>query len=207
MRWEWYDKNILPAGIDQTCSVPAFAAQRARVVPGVSGRVLEIGSGTGLNLPYYDAAKVERVFALDPSPEMHALAAPRIAESGLQVESLTAGAESIPLDAASVDTVLLTYTLCTIDGPIPALEEMRRVLRPGGRLVFAEHGLGPSPWIRFCQHACNPVWSFLSGGCRLNRDIPKVIESGPWRVEGLEAGYIPGWRPLNYNFWGAAVPR
>jgi len=207
VRWSWYDKNILPQGVEQTCAVPAFEEQRRLIVPKAHGAVLEIGSGTGLNLPHYDAAKVSKIFALDPAPEMHALAKPRVEACRIAVETLVAGCEKIPLEDASVDSVLMTYTLCSVDATLPALEEMRRVLKPGGRMIFVEHGIAPERSVRFWQHLCNPFWAFLSGGCQLTRDIPALIEAGPWRLEGMERGYIPGWRPLNYNFWGEASAR
>jgi SAM-dependent methyltransferase len=206
-RWAWYDENILPKGIEDTCATPAFEGQRRRVVPSARGRVLEVGSGSGLNLPYYDRDHVERVFALDPMPAMHALAGPRYDASPVPVEPLVAPAERVPLEDASVDTVLVTYTLCSVDRPEVALEELRRVLRPGGRMLFVEHGLAPEASVRFWQRVCNPLWAFFSGGCQLTRDFPAILEAGPWRLEALEREYIPGWRPLNFNFRGAAVPR
>lgn len=204
MRWEWYDKNLLPQGVDQTCAETPFMDQRKLVVPEATGAVLELGSGSGLNLAFYDKAKVQKVYALDPSPEMHALAKPRVEKVELPVELIEAPAEKVPLDKGSVDTVLVTYTLCTVEDPGAALAEVRRVLKPGGKLIFLEHGTSPDKWVRFWQDVMNPVWAFFSGGCQLNRYTPEVLEKGGFQIDDLKTGYIKGWRPLNYNFWGTA---
>jgi len=178
--------------------------QREKVVPLARGRVLEVGVGTGLNLPYYDRSKVEKVFGLDPSPEMTVKAERAARSSHLDVEFIHSPAESIPLDPASVDTVLLTYTLCTIPETQAALREMRRVLRPGGKLVFCEHGLAPDASVRKWQHAIGPVWKRLAGGCHLDRDIPALLAQGGFKVEDMSTMYLPGWRPATFNYWGVA---
>jgi ubiquinone/menaquinone biosynthesis C-methylase UbiE len=181
--------------------------QREKVVPHARGRVLEIGIGSGLNLPYYDSANVSKVWGLDPSPEM-TLMARRIASShSFEVEFIGLPGDQIPLENDSVDTVVVTYTLCTIADTTPALRQMSRVLRPGGELIFCEHGAAPDASVRRWQDRLNPIWKRLGGGCNLNRPIPELIEAGGFRIKKLETMYIPGWRPASFNYWGAAVPQ
>ena len=178
--------------------------QRAKVVPFASGRVLEIGIGSGLNLQYYEAGKISHLWGLDPSTEVWALAQDRVQQAPFPVEFLPASAESIPLDAASADTIVLTYSLCTIPDVAAATAEMRRVLRPGGRLLFAEHGLAPDTSVRKWQHRVTPLWKKIGGGCHLNRDVPAIIRGGGFRITSLDAMYLPGWRPATFNYWGMA---
>jgi ubiquinone/menaquinone biosynthesis C-methylase UbiE len=178
--------------------------QREKVVPSARGRVLEVGIGSGLNLPYYDTTEVERVFGLDPSTEITRMAAAAASQAHFDVEFLTAGAEDIPLDSASVDTVLVTYTLCSIPRVVQALREMARVLRPGGRLLFCEHGSAPDANVRRWQDRIDPLWSRVGGGCHLNRDIPALLGQGGFEIEDLETMYLPGWRPASFNYWGSA---
>jgi ubiquinone/menaquinone biosynthesis C-methylase UbiE len=178
--------------------------QREKVVPLARGRVLEVGIGSGLNLPYYDRGKVEKVFGLDPSPEMTAKARRAARYMGWEVGFIDASAESIPLGAGTIDTVLITYTLCTIPEAQSALREMRRVLRPGGKLVFCEHGFAPDASVRKWQHAITPLWKRLAGGCHLDRDIPALLALGGFRVSDMNTMYLPGWRPATFNYWGVA---
>jgi ubiquinone/menaquinone biosynthesis C-methylase UbiE len=180
--------------------------QRARVVPAARGRVLEIGIGSGLNLPLYDATLVERVVGVDPSPEMTRMAAKAAARAPFHVELLTTGSEAIPLDEHGFDTVLTTYTLCTIPDPLRALGEMARLLEPGGRLLFCEHGLAPDAGVRLWQDRVNPLWQRIGGGCNLNRDIPALLRDGGFAVEHIESGYVAGWRPATFTYWGSATP-
>lgn len=201
-----YSKYILPKIVHLSCSAKPNMRQREKVVPEARGRVLEIGIGSGLNLPYYDAERVEKCWGLDPAPEMLKLAGRAADSVAVDVEFLEAPADDIPLDDGSVDTVLLTYTLCTISDPQPALEEMARVLGPDGRLIFCEHGAAPDASVRRWQDLLNPVWKRLGGGCNLNRLIPNLIQRGGFRVDRMETMYIPGWRPACFNYWGAAVP-
>lgn len=201
-----YGKYLLPRLIDFSCGLKPAMRQRAKVIPGARGRVLEIGFGSGLNLPYYDARRVSRLHALDPSPELLRLAESRIAESKLAVECLEAGAESVPLADCSVDTVVITYTLCTLPDVAGALAEARRVLRPGGELLFCEHGVAPDPGVRRWQDRLNPAWRRLAGGCNLNRDAPALLAGAGFEIARLETMYLPGWRPASFNVWGVAVP-
>jgi ubiquinone/menaquinone biosynthesis C-methylase UbiE len=200
----WYDRTLLPWLLDFACGMPMIRQQRLKVVPQAQGRVLEVGIGTGLNLPFYDKTKVQRIVGLDPALRMHRLALRRIARTGLDVELVGLSAEAIPLPPASFDTVLTTYTLCTIPDPVAALKEMRRVLAPGGKLLFCEHGRAPEQNVRKWQTRVQPYWSRIAGGCRLDRDIPGLLAEAGFRFD-VHTGYIPGPRILTYHYWGQAV--
>lgn len=202
-----YGRYILPKLVHLACSSKPAMRQRRKVVPEARGRVLEIGIGSGLNLPVYDPARVERVFGLEPSPEMAVMAETRADEVPFDVELLPAEAEEIPLEENSVDTVLVTYTLCTIPEALPALREMARVLKPSGRLLFCEHGLAPDESVRKWQDRLDPAWRRLAGGCHLNRNIPTLLTEGGFDIERLRTMYIPGWRPACFNYWGSAAQR
>ena len=200
----WYDRHILPYLIDLACGVKDVREQRKKVVPLARGRVLEIGIGTGLNLAHYDKSKVREIVGLDPALEMHRLAKKRVAQSGLRVSLVGLSAETIPFDDAGFDTVLMTYTLCSIPDPVPALKEMRRMLKPGGVLIFCEHGASPDASVRRWQDRLTPPWSKIAGGCRLNRDIPQLLKEAGLRSTDMETAYLRGPRPLTYHFWGTA---
>lgn len=200
-----YSKHILPCLVHFTCSMPSIMQQREKIVPLARGRVLEIGLGTGLNLPHYDAGKVSKVWGLEPSPEMIQKAETRAHSVDFEVEFIVMPGETIPLETGSVDSVLVTYTLCTIVDVNRSVQEMARVLKPGGELIFCEHGAAPDATVRRWQNRINPTWKRIGGGCHLNRDIPTIVERGGFRIKELNAGYIPGWRPASYNFWGTAA--
>jgi ubiquinone/menaquinone biosynthesis C-methylase UbiE len=180
--------------------------QREKIVPRARGRVLEIGIGSGLNLAAYDAARVSTVHGLDPSPELTEMARRAAEQVPFHVEFVHAGAEDIPLATGGFDTVIATYTLCSIADIHGALAEIRRVLAPGGEFLFCEHGRAPDASVRKWQDRVNPVWRRFAGGCNLNRDIPELVRESGFTVEGIEAMYIPGWRPASFNYWGGAAP-
>jgi ubiquinone/menaquinone biosynthesis C-methylase UbiE len=201
----FYDQTILPFMIDKACSAPPVLKQRAKVVPLAEGRVLEVGMGSGINLAFYDPARVERVFGLEPSEGMRRKAQRNLAASPVAVEWLDLPGEQIPLDDDSVDTVLLTFTLCTIPDFRTALAGMRRVLRPGGRLLFCEHGEAPDAGIRKWQARINPIWKKIAGGCNLNRPIPACLEEAGFEIGKLETMYVPNTPKIAaFNYWGHA---
>ena len=202
----WYDEKLLPHIINAACSAKPNMKQREKIVPHAVGDVLEVGFGSGLNIPYYNTDKVRKIFALEPSEGMRRLSADKVRASDLDVEYIDLPGEQIPLDKNSVDTVLVTYTLCTIPDAVEALTGMRRVLRPGGKLLFCEHGRAPDATVRRWQDRLNPAWRKLAGGCNMNRDIPALIGQGGFRVTDDERMYIPGLRVLCYNYWGTAQP-
>tara|TARA_R110001599_G_scaffold353231_1_gene590983 strand:- start:61606 stop:62226 length:621 start_codon:yes stop_codon:yes gene_type:complete len=202
----FYDKHILPRFINCACGAKPIMKQREKIVPRASGTVLEIGIGTGLNLPYYDASKVERLIGLDPSEESWKLAGERAAHLDFDVEFIGLPGEQIPLDDNSVDTVMVTFSLCTIPDPVSALKGMGRVLRPGGSLYFCEHGCAPDPSVRKWQDRIDPLWGKIAGGCHLNRDIPALLDAGGFNVAEMNTAYLPGTpRFAGYNFWGTAL--
>ena len=201
-----YDRYVLPYLIDMACGISPVQRQRAKVIPQARGCVLEIGVGTGRNLPFYDKSRIDRLCALDPAAQMHPKAEQRMKAAGLEMELLVLSAEEIPMPDASFDTVVTTFTLCTIPDPVKALREMRRVIKPDGQLLYCEHGKAPDAGVRRWQDRLNPVWKPIAGGCNLNRDIPALLKAGGFRLETLEEMYLPGPRPLTYNYWGVATP-
>ena len=200
----FYENRILPHLINLACTAKPTRRQREKIVPRAYGDVLEIGFGGGLNLPYYDADKVRKIFGLEPSAGMRRSAAANIAASPLDVELIGLPGEEMPLDDNSVDSILVTYTLCTIPDARAALEGMRRVLKPRGHLFFCEHGKAPDDDVRKWQNRLNGAWSRLSGGCNMNRDIPALLNDGGFVIEDDNRMYVPGIRALSYNFWGTA---
>jgi len=200
----FYEDRVLPHLINLACSSKPTRKQREKIVPLAKGDVLEIGIGSGLNLPFYDPQKVRKIWGLEPSEGMRRKAQPMVDESDLDVEFIDLPGEEIPLGANSVDTVLVTYSLCTIPDAGAALEGMRRVLKPGGRLLYCEHGIAPDENVRRWQSRLNPVWSSFSGGCNINRDILGLITEAGFEITNDERMYIPGAKMLSYNFWGSA---
>ena len=202
----WYDRYVLPRLTDLVCSAGTHRRQREKIVPLARGRVLEIGLGSGLNLAHYDADQVEMVWGVDPSLGMSRLARSRVREAPFEVRLLENTADDIPLDDASADSAVITYTLCSIPDPEAALREIARVLKPGGTLLFCEHGAAPDASVRRWQNRLTPYWKHVTGGCHLDRDIPAILRQGGFQVEGLETMYLPGWRPGTFNYWGSATP-
>ena len=206
MTASWYERHILPTALDLACGLPMVARMRQQVVPLARGRVLEVGIGTGLNMRHYDKARVTHITGLDPALQLHPLARERVAQAGLPVDLIGLSAETIPLPNASVDTVLITYTLCTIPDAAAALREMHRVLRPTGQLLYCEHGRAPDAGVRRWQQRLQPVWGALAGGCQLGRDIPALLQDAGFTLEQPQTRYLPGPRPMTFHYWGAALP-
>jgi len=200
----FYSDIILPRLCDLAMRNKQLVPFRERVIGAAEGRVLEIGVGSGMNLPFY-RPPVREVLALEPAPRLVTMA--RRALPGMPVSFLQASAEAIPLDHHSVDTIVTTWTLCSIPRAATALAEMRRVLRPGGGLLFVEHGLAPDEAVRRWQDRLTPAWRYISGGCHLNRPIRSMIEGAGFRIDRIETGYIPGPRPMTFMYEGSARPR
>jgi ubiquinone/menaquinone biosynthesis C-methylase UbiE len=199
-----YDRHILPHLIDFACGMGAVMKARSQLVPQARGRVLEIGIGSGLNLSFYDPQRVEVVVGVDPSAAMQRLARERAARCQVPVEMIALELGQIQAANASFDDIVCTFTLCTIPDAIAALREMRRVLKPGGRLLFCEHGLAPDlPVVRW-QKRLTPLWKPLAGGCHLDRDIPVLIGAGGFHIRELSTGYLKGPRPMTHVYRGWA---
>jgi ubiquinone/menaquinone biosynthesis C-methylase UbiE len=201
----FYSDVILPRLCDLAMRNGRLLPYRERVIGAAEGRVLEIGVGSGLNLPFY-RPPVREILALEPAPRLVAMARRAPRGTGVPVSFLEASAEAIPLDNHSVDTVVTTWTLCTIPQAAIALGEMRRVLRPGGRLLFVEHGRAPDESVRRWQDRLTPAWKRISGGCHLNRPIQTMIEANGFRCDQLETGYMPGPKPMAFLYEGCARP-
>ena len=199
-----YSKHILPKVIDWTCKQKPNMRQREKVIPLANGIVLEIGIGSGLNLPMYNGDLVNHLTAIDPSKEIWNKNIIDTKKLNFGFEFIEAFAEEVPVDNNCFDTVVVTYTLCTIPDLNKAFEEIRRVLKPSGKLIFCEHGNAPDKAVRIWQNMVNPLWKRIWGGCNLNRDIPKLIERNGFNTIELQTMYIPGWKPASFNFRGTA---
>jgi ubiquinone/menaquinone biosynthesis C-methylase UbiE len=201
----FYQDQIVPLLINLSMRQKNLVAYRDRIVPAATGRVLEIGIGSGLNLPLYSPS-VQHVIGLDPSPRLLEMA--RGAQRrNLPVHFIEGSAEGIPLEKASIDTVVTTWTLCSIPDADRALREMHRVLKPAGRLLFVEHGRAPDPNVVWWQDRLTPIWKRLGGGCHLNRAIGSLIEGAGFQFERLETGYMRGPKPMAFMYEGSARPR
>lgn len=200
----FYGNHIEPMIVSCACGMKAIARERAKIVPKASGRVLEVGFGSGHNAPFYNARAITHLYALEPSAAMRKRAQKRIAGLPFPLEWLDLPGEEIPLDDASVDTVLVTYTLCTIPDVEQALAGMRRVLKPDGRLVFLEHGASPDPRIARWQNRLNGVWGKLAGGCHLNRDPAALVREAGFRIEAMDQHYAKG-APKTAGYMTAGV--
>lgn len=200
----FYERHCLPHIINFVCGLKDIQNQREKVVPLAKGRVLEIGMGSGLNIPHYNAEKIELVWGLDPSEGMRKKAQANLKHAPFEVRWLDLPSEEIPLEDNSVDTVVLTYTLCTIPDWQLALQQMRRVLKPGGSLIFCEHGEAPDESVRRWQERINPLWGKIAGGCHLNRPIPRYLEEGGFKINTIDFAYIPGPKIVSFEYWGVA---
>ena len=201
----FYQRKILPHVINCACGQPAIAVQRSRVVPQAAGQVLELGIGTGLNAQHYDPDQVEHVIGLDPSVESWSMAEPKMRQQDIAFEYIAGSAEDIPLASASVDSVVLTYTLCTIPEPERALKEVARVLRAEGRVLIAEHARSPDAGIARWQDRLDGPWGRIAGGCHLNRDIRGLLDQSPLRVTHWDSRYLPKTPKIaGFNVWGEA---
>ena len=201
----FYQDRILPHLVNLAMRNRRLVPYRERVISATEGRVLEIGVGSGLNLPFYRPS-VSEVIGLEPAPRLLAMAQLAATQAPAPVSLIEGSAEAIPLDDGSIDTVVSTWTLCTIPNVAAALREMRRVLKPSGRLLFAEHGLAPESSVRKWQDWLTPAWKRLGGGCHLNRPISRLIADASFRIERLETGYLAGRNPMTFMYEGVARP-
>jgi ubiquinone/menaquinone biosynthesis C-methylase UbiE len=200
----FYAKHVLPHAIDFAMRDKETSRIRAEVIPLAHGMVLEVGIGSGLNLPFY-ADRVTRVYGVDPSLELQKIARTRARAASVAVEFLAQSAEeSLPLDDQSIDTVVITWTLCSIPDVSKALLQVKRVLKPTGQLIFVEHGLAPDPSVQSWQNRINPIWKPIAGGCNLNRKIDDLITSAGFEMSELQTTYLPGPRPLTFTYRGIA---
>jgi ubiquinone/menaquinone biosynthesis C-methylase UbiE len=201
----WTDR-VLPRLIEKACRSSTIRQERERWVPRAHGEVLELGVGSGLNLPFYDATRVAKVTGIDPSAPLLARAAVRAADAKVPVELVCGSAEQLPFGERAFDSVVVTYTLCSVEDPARVLAEVRRVLRPGGELVFVEHGLARDPGTQKWQHRVTPIWRRLGGGCRLDRDMAALLRDAGYRVDDLTADHTEGARLLSFTYQGTARP-
>lgn len=199
-----YEKYVLPKILNSVMKSPDLTEIRAKLVPEATGRILEVGIGSGLNLPFYEG-RVE-IVGLDPSAELQVYAREVAARCGVDVDFLSGSGEQIPSEDNYFDSVVMTWTLCSIPDPVQALQEIRRVLKPSGKMIFAEHGLSPDQKVASWQSRINPIWRLIGGGCNLNRKIDELIRCAGFRIETITTGYIPGPKFATYNFRGIARP-
>ena len=203
----FYEKYILPRFLNCACASEPITYQRKKVVPLAEGKILEVGIGSGLNLPFYNKSKIIEIWCIDPSEELNAMAKRVATEENINVKFITSGAEDIPFPDNYFDTVLITYTMCTIPSVLKANEEMRRVLKSGGKMIFCEHGVSPDESIKKWQKRLNSIWGKIAGGCNINRDIPMLIKSSGFKIVMMDEMYLPKTPKIaGYNYWGYATP-
>jgi ubiquinone/menaquinone biosynthesis C-methylase UbiE len=200
----FYEKYFLPRLLDCCCGMEGFQKKRAQIIPRVSGKVLEIGIGSGLNFDFYDFDRVTEVIGVDPALSSVAIAKSRASNFHSKISFIEATAESIDLESSTFDSVVIGYSLCTIPNPMQALGEAHRLLKSGGSLFFMEHGLAPEPNVQKWQHRITPFWRKFAGGCNLNRNIEELILSGGFKFKDLTKKYIRGPKIASYLYYGEA---
>ncbi len=201
-----YQKRVLPMLINLSMQNKGNTSERAKLIPHASGTALEVGAGSGLNIPFY-GCRIKKLYALDPSVELWKMGQKWVMKATFPIESLATSAEAIPLGDTAIDTVVTTWTLCTIPDAAKALLEMMRVLKPGGTLIFIEHGWSPDPHVRAWQDRLTPLWRRFAGGCNLNRKIDELVTEAGFHVTQLETGYNSKPKFLAYLYKGVAEPR
>lgn len=203
----FYEKYILPRFLNCACASEPITYQRKKVVPLAEGKILEVGIGSGLNLPFYEKSKIEEIWGIDPSEELNVMAKKVAIEEGMNVNFITSSAEDIPFPNDYFDTVLITYTMCTIPSVLKANKEIRRVLKRSGKMIFCEHGVSPDENIKKWQKRLNFIWGKIAGGCNINRNIPKLIKSSGFKIVKMDEMYLPKTPKIaGYNYWGYATP-
>src|SRR5215468_1814410 len=200
----FYGDRIVPHLVNWAMRSRQLQPYRERVISAAEGRVLEVGIGSGLNLALYPH-QVCGIVGLEPAHRLIGMARQAVQRAGLKVPLIEGSAESIPLDRNCIDTVVTTWTLCTVRDPVGALLEMRRVLRPGGQLLFVEHGLAPEEKIRRWQNRLDPIWKRIAGGCHLDRPIRELTERAGFQIAQLDMGYAQGPRMMTFFYQGRAV--
>ena len=203
----FYAKHILPRCLDKACGIGPITKQREKIVPLAEGVVLEIGIGSGQNLPHYDASKVTKIIGVDPDDHIWKRSEKRRTACPIDIERIGLSGEDIPLDTNIADSVVITYSLCTIPDPVKALREMTRILKPGGQILFSEHGKAPDAKVHRWQNRIDPLWKKIAGGCHSGRDIPALFHQADLKLLDLQEMYIPGPKVLGYNYWGAATAK
>ena len=200
-----YEKYFLPKLLDFCCGMEGFQNKRSQVVPMAYGKVLEIGIGSGLNFDYYNFNHVTEVVGVDPAVSSVAMAKSRAEKFNSKISFIETSAEVIDLESSTFDSVVIGYSLCTIPKPLKALAEAHRLLKPDGSLFFMEHGLAPEPHIQKWQHRITPAWKKIAGGCNLDRDIEKLIQSGGFKFKDLKKKYIKGPKIAAFQYYGEAL--
>ena len=200
-----YDRYVVPRLVTCACGTKPVIKQRQKVVPKAMGTVLEFGIGAGHNLPHYDSSRIDRVIGVDPCTTSWELASERAANLDFDVEFIQGSALNVPIEDASVDSVLITFTLCTVPDPMAALREAKRTLKPGGKVYFCEHGLAPDERVAKWQNRVNPIWKKVFGGCHINRDTAGLLTEAGFKLDELEQMYLPGTPTIaGFNTWGEA---
>lgn len=202
----WWDRHVMPRLIGCACTQPAVMRDRAKVIPRASGDILELGCGGGTNLQFYDWSQVRSLSGVDPSPELLGRAQDALLRSGRSANFASGIAEALPFENSSFDSVVTTFTLCSVQDPTAALSEVRRVLRPGGRLIFLEHGKAPEPAAANWQNRIEPVWKHIAGGCHLTRPVTGAISDAGFVCDAPQGHYMkrtPKW--LGWVEWGEAT--
>jgi ubiquinone/menaquinone biosynthesis C-methylase UbiE len=203
----FYAKHILPRCLDIACGIGPITKQREKIVPLAEGVVLEIGIGSGQNLPHYNPGKVTKIIGVDPDDHIWKRSEKRRTACPIDIERIGLSGEDIPLDTNIADSVVITYSLCTIPDPVKALREMTRILKPGGQILFSEHGKAPDAKVHRWQNRIDPLWKKIAGGCHSGRDIPALFHQADLKLLDLQEMYIPGPKVLGYNYWGAATAK
>ena len=203
---KFYETNVVPKLLTVLCNTKPNHYQRQKIVPLATGDVVEIGVGPGLNLQYYNTTNVNKVIGIDPSNELNKIAKENANKVNLDIEFNLSSAESIDLPTSSVDSVVCTFSLCSIPDPKKALNEIYRILKPGGKYFFCEHGISPDFFTKVFQNVTNIFYPKLSGGCHANRDIPKLITDSGLKINEKDTMYLPGSvKFLGFNYWGVAI--